>query len=308
MDKQLLDEVLACLGNERQVVPYFKDKFCVDTLKRFVGDGTSVQAVKKCPFSGFLNKPWIKQRLAECGHNCLDKNLLSTWWKDELFYFDQTLGQWGGEAGRWQQTTRNGYNVVLQLNFTKSHDRDYDSLPCKYGLHDGCGCHPIHQGNRYTMAWARMDFSEDLSEVLIEEIQTDWLRDAKCSLRYLKNPRKRFRDSECQRDKQRFEYYFTTHLAPLMTMWDEAILNATLNFLFDNVGVQRVYYHDFDTGNMLKNISYCQPPRSLYSNLPKRFGMLKTQELPLFLQQRQVKKTWGKLTSPCFYFMNSDSP
>lgn len=300
MEKKLLDEVLACFADERRVVPYFRDKFCVDTLKRFVGKQSTVAAVKHSHLAGFLHKPWIKQQLANCGNSCLNDDLLATWWKDELFYFDQTLSLWGGDCHRWQQTTRNGYNVVLQLNFTKSHDRDYDKLHCKYGLSNGWG-HPIHKGSRRTMAWARIDLSDDLSEALIEEIQTDWLRDAKDSLSYAKNRRRKIDDSENKRDKQRFEHYFAEHIAPLTAIWDEAILNAALNFVFDKVGVERVFYHDFDTGNALKNIAYSRPPRSLYTTLPKRFGMLKTQELPLFLRRRQVRKVWDKLQNPYFY-------
>lgn len=306
MDKKLLDEVLACFADERRVVPYFKDKFCVDALKRLVGNGCSVQTLKQSPLAGFLHKPWIKQRLAECGNNCLNEALLATWWQNELFYFDQTLSLWGGDCRSWQQTTRNGYNVVLQLNFTKSHDRDYEKLPCKYGLHGGWSGHPIHKGNRNTMAWARIDFSEDLSSALIEEIQTDWLRDAKCSLNYAKSRHRKIADRENKHDKQRFERYFAEHIAPLNAVWDEAILNAALNFVFDEVGVEQVYYHDFDTGNALKNIDYSKPPRSLYTALPKRFGMVKTQTIPPFLRRRQVKKIWNKLENPYFYLMTSD--
>lgn len=305
MEKKQLDEVLACLGNERRVVSYFKDQYAVEALKRFVGTGKTVAHIKHSRFAGLLNKPWIKSQLANVGSSTLSAELLSYWYSEDMFYFDLTLDTWGGECRAWQQTTRSGYNLVLQLNFTKSHDRDYDTLPNNYDLCDWHG-HPVHEGNRHTVAWARIDISEDLSEALIEEIQSDWLRAAKSSLQYAK---RRPRHGTCcgreeKQHKQRFEKYFTQHIKPVAALWDEAILNTALSFLFDNVGVENVYYHDFATGAKLKKISYSLPPKSLYSTLPKQFGFAKQQQLPQFLaRHRQVRNAWKKCEKPAIFKM-----
>lgn len=302
MKKILLDEVLACFANERQVITYFKDQYAVDALKRFVGTGKTVAEVKQSGFAGLLNKPWIKTQLANAGNAQLSAELLDYWWRDDVFYFDLTLDQWGGECRHWQQTTRAGYNLVLQLNFPKSHDHDYAQLPKNYGLQDAYG-HPVHSGERHTLAWARIDLSEDLSEALIEEIQTDWLRDAQNSKRYAQ--RQQRADANKDLHNKRFERYFTQHVQPLISIWDEVILNTALNFLFDNVGVENVYYHDFATGNALKNIRYGLPPRSLYSSLPKRFGFTRNTEAPMFLKHsRQIKRVLENLNQPLFYQMS----
>ncbi|PID65093.1 MAG: hypothetical protein CR977_02370, partial [Gammaproteobacteria bacterium] len=242
MNKQHIDEVLACLENERRVVAYFKDRYAVDMLKRFVGAGKTVSAVKQSRFAGLLNKPWIKAQLATLGNPVLSAELLNYWWRDEVFYFDLTLDKWGGQCRSWQQTTRSGYNLVLQLNFTQSHNRDYKRLPDNYGLSCWPG-HPTYTGNkRYTMAWARIDLSEDLSDALIEEIQTDWLRDAKYSLRRAKRPllQGKVLSAQTKQKNHHFECYFTRHIKPVMAIWDEAVLNTALNFLFDSVGVKNV--------------------------------------------------------------------
>ncbi|MBS9778459.1 MAG: hypothetical protein KGV50_06815 [Gammaproteobacteria bacterium] len=308
MDKKQLDEVLACFENERRTYRYFSDKYCVDILSRWLGEGKSISEIKRSPLAGFLHRPWVKAHLAKLGGNRLTADALALWWRDGEQHFQQTLAAWSDTYDwRWGQTSRRGYNLVLQLNFTQSHNRDYDkwikgSRFCVYNA----SYHPVYQGEeRHTMAWARIDISDDLSEALIEEIQTDWLRDADSTLR-------RTKDNQCQcvcckkrhtEGKEKFERYHEKHIVPLRDVWSEAILNAALSLLFDDIGVERVFYHDFDTGNVLKHIDCGKPPRSLYTQLPKRFGFAKTTAIPTFLDNKSTVKRLSKVAEPMFYIM-----
>jgi hypothetical protein len=72
---------------------------------------------------------------------------------------------------------------VLQLNFNHQHDRLFhESIhPAQDGVFNN-GDHPVLQRGdrsyyRETLAWSRLDIDFDLGEVLIEEIQNDWVRD-----------------------------------------------------------------------------------------------------------------------------------
>lgn len=311
MEKKLLDEVLACFENERRIYPYFKDKYAIDLLSRFVGTGKKISEVKASPFSALLHRPWVREHLQSIGGKMLTPDILSLWWHDHPQHFQQTLGVWGEDDDwAWNQTSRKGMNVVLQLNFTKSHDRDYDNWVRRNPFHVSDACyHPVYQGeDRHTMAWARIDLSDDLSEALIEEIQTDWLRHADGALRRAKNGN-HCRCASClarvEQSKAQFERYHTKHIVPVRELWDEAMLNSALAFLFDDIGVERVFYHDFDTGNALKHIGqWSQPPRSLYTKLPKRFGFTKTDAFPSFIDNsRYLRKRLKKVEKPMFYVM-----
>ncbi|PID62197.1 MAG: hypothetical protein CR974_03825 [Gammaproteobacteria bacterium] len=316
MDKKQLDEVLACFENERRIYRYFSDKYCVDILSRWLGEGKSISEIKRSPLAGFLHRPWVKAHLAKLGSNRLTADTLALWWRDDEQHFQQTLAAWSDTYDwRWGQTSRRGYNLVLQLNFTQSHNRDYDKWikGSRFCVYDA-SYHPVYQGEeRHTMAWARIDMSDDLSEALIEEIQTDWLRDAERTLRHAKGAsnnrcsclRCRENAKVTERQKQAFEHYHQRHIAPMLGIWDEAMLNAALSFLFDDIGVERVFYHDFATGNALKHIDCGKPPRSLYTQLPKRFGFVKTQEFPTFLPEKSLRKRLKKVQAPMFYVMKN---
>lgn len=309
MKKPLLDEVRQYFDNERRTYTYFKDKHCVDTLKRFIGDSKSVQSIRHSHCARFLQKPWIKAQLARVGQSVLTPAILDSWWRDDVYYFNQTFGEWGGEDAAWQQTTRHGYNLVLQLNLTQSHNRDYERwvIPNNPGLYSRC-YHPVNQqGSRHTLAWIRIDLSDDLSDALIEEIQTDWLRDADASLQFLKCSSKAENVALNDSDMVRYERYFAKHLKPLTGIWAEASINAALNFLFEEIGVKRVYYHEFKTGLALKHIDYGLPPRSLYSSLPKQLGFTLTEELPAFLlAHNNVRNALKKVSKPTIYCMTAN--
>lgn len=74
---------------------------------------------------------------------------------------------------------------MLQLNFGNHHNSRYRKLVKaeEKQILNGI-CHPVFKRRktgyfRETLAWARLDIDFERDECLIEEIQSDWVRDAK---------------------------------------------------------------------------------------------------------------------------------
>ncbi len=293
MNKKQLDELLYCLSDERNTYTYFKDKYCMFLFQQMIDGTISVQELKNSQYAQFCNKPILKQWLAQYGSNQIDEHALTALWQPNIYHFSLTLGQWGGRNNWVSQTCRNGHNLVLQLNFTKDHDRLLNSVVKKGSYPFSYFGHPI-SSNRNTLAWSRLDFSEDLTEVLIEEIQNDWLRRVENTLRFLQKPKNEdcFERYGIRPDILKLENYFDKVIKPLKSLWDEAILCATLEYLANHIGVKHVYYYDHETGAKLK---YCSPPRSLYTTLPRKFGFKLVDEAPKFISEdkysrRKLKK------------------
>ena len=88
--------------------------------------------------------------------------------------------------------------------------------------------------------------------------------------------------------------------------WQEIMLCAAIEFALDELGVSKVFYHSFETGNQLKNIGYTKPPKSLYTKLPKRFCFVETTEIPNFLaKERRVKRQIRKAKEIRFFYLAS---
>ena len=306
MDKQFVEEVKASFDNERITYHYFKDKYCYFLLSHALGKEQKVSDIKKGNFGRFCGKPAVQQVLARLGSNTVDASALDAMWSASLLHFNLTLGHWGGENPSWQQTCRKGFNLVLQLNFSKSHDRDYERI--RYQQCDPFTCygHPVRSGHRNTLAWSRIDLSDDLEEALVEEVQSDWVKRA-CSLKQIVN---RLSESDSidywgVTSEEAFTKYFERHIKPLEKVWEEAMLSATLEFLVQQIGVKKVYYHDFETGAKMKQIRYRLPPRSLYTRLPKQFGFVRTEQAPdLVLNDKFARWKLKKITRPYWNVMN----
>ena len=203
---------------------------------------------------------------------------MQTFWPSEITPFVLTLNGWGDSDRGWDQTSRNQCNLVLQLNFDGFHMQEYHRL-VKPNDHyrDGEGPfeylgHPVCQKQRKTMSWIRMDIDFSTNEVLIEEIQNDWLRKA---------------------EYEDLKYYVEQVLTPYQNIWAEASMAAALRFIRDELGISTVFYHSFDTGKKIKAVCG-SPPRSMYTQLPKQFGFESTQESPEFLMQDKVSRRYIK--------------
>ena len=300
MDTQLLDEVIACLSGERYLFPYDDDRYAVALLQRLLRSGEQrISDLKRTPYGKLLNKPAIQKMVAIKGDGKLCRNDLD-WLVTRNNPYVLTLSRWGSKRDyRWSQISRPGENLVLQLNFNRGHDRDFEhSLTIDREEFNGWS-HPTSDSGRSTLSWARIDLDLDSGQALIEEIQTDWYRDV---LRL-------YRRKQWAENHKRERFFFwgyelsvkQVHGYCMRTLgahqkWNEAMLTAALTFLWEQVGINDIYYHSYETGRMLKNIGeYSGPPRSLYTDLPKRFCFQEVERGPQWIEnctpaRRRLKK------------------
>lgn len=310
MDKTTLNQIIRQFPKQRVLFHYFKDKYALDLLSYYVGEGKPIREVKQSQFKGLLQKPLLKDVVSELGDGTLTQDILRSVWPVQPQVYVLTLGKWG-EEGIWHQfynqTSRPGKNLVLQLNFSNQHDVPYKKVihqvdrerrPFEYEEH------PISK-KRNTLAWARIDFSNN-KEALIEEVQTDWIRFAQEETTTIEEMdekgnviQKRY--SSLGLNANRLDRYVRNVLKPHIRLWDEAVLSAAIWYLKEQLQMERIFYHTFDTGNKLKQIvspwmRYTElPPKSLYTKLPKRFCFQETTEVPKILQEeKKYRKKSGR--------------
>lgn len=314
MDINLVNEIIACMPKERTKFRYFKSRYAFMLLQRIVGEGDTIGNIKKSVYSGLLDKPEVKRVLALVGNGVITPKFLNSVWPGDTYNFLLTVGRWGSNSYRWDQTSRRGYNLVLQLNFSNQHDGvynrmvkpDYESLLNFFS-------HPILELDdrdyfRETLAWSRIDLDFDKNEALIEEVQCDWLRQAKYLLqdaKYFKKQSKKMRRYWGLNGKlDDIIKYCEEILMPYNKIWAEAMLAATIEFIQNELGINNIYYHSEKTGFRVKKINNTKPPRSLYRKLPNKFCFSKTTEAPEFLQHdKYFKRVYKKVDKPEWYRM-----
>ena len=83
------------------------------------------------------------------------------------------------------------------------------------------------------------------------------------------------------------------------------MLWATLDFLRNELGLRRIYYHTAESGRLLKRIDGNLPPLSLYSDLPRKFCFDGTTEAPAFLaSDRQASNILRQHANLAFHRMD----
>jgi len=200
------------------------------------------------------------------------------------------------------QTSRSGpggHNLVLQLNFTREH---MQVLQRRFGGTDlfNSPAHPVQQGEgvkrRETLAWARIDLDLKRDEALIEEVQSDWVSTLDWAVRY----GWKFEGETIS--AAQLKAYKELELNWISRQWAEAMLAATLGFLRRELGISRIFFHTWEGGNLTKKIGRSVPPRSLYSQLPKRFCMRRTKDWPRFLRDdRRLRRLFKARKDIEFY-------
>ena len=287
MNTHDIEFLRAALPQGRTVYPYYKDRYGLQLLRYAVRRPTAVHTLRQAAVSGLLQKPRLRELLAASDGTLSPQHLLSADGDASPLGYVLTLSSWSG-----QQTSRGGTNLVLQLNFSSAHDRALRRLlrpvpgrdPFNYAAHPSYRSSETER--RYTLAWARLDVDLDADEALIEEIQSDWVRDARYALSTVRAGRTRYLTHCCGLDTTpaAFERYYNEVLAPYADTWEEATLSAALFFLREELGISRIYYHSPETGVAFKNIRWNAPPRSLYTDLPRKFCFRETEELPVMLR------------------------
>ena len=76
------------------------------------------------------------------------------------------------------------------------------------------------------------------------------------------------------------------------------MLCATLWFLFEELGIRRVFYHRHETGARMKAITHSLPPRSLYTDLPEQFGFRLTHNGPGFIRDGMNRRQLRTFCDP----------
>jgi hypothetical protein len=80
------------------------------------------------------------------------------------------------------------------------------------------------------------------------------------------------------------------------------MLSASIDFIHREMGIGTVYYHSHETGGVVKRIDWGQAPRSLYTQLPRRFCFDKTRTAPEFLQANKAfRKRIKRVENPSWY-------
>jgi hypothetical protein len=323
MNTQELAFLRECLDWHKKPYFYFKDKYALDLLALYVGAGVKIGVVKQSEWGFLLDKPPLKQITASLPGKLLTAEILSGYWPGEVFAFTLSLDKWG-TAGKhrhetWDQTSRPGLNLVLQLNFGQDHNVRYQQL-IRPGEEDHpfiTYCHPVNQDKDFTLAWARLDVDLDTGEVLVEEIQNDWLRYADEVYHRVTGL---FRESkeqvknhwffrETKSSYGRFRQYYENVLQPHAAIWDEAMLAAVIQFVRHELGISRIYYHTFESGNRMKHIRKKRPPKSLYTRLPRRFGFRETGTAPRLIQNtRYLKKKLAAMAELSWFVLDLGQP
>jgi hypothetical protein len=323
-----VNAILRAEGSAPMQFPYRKDDYALHLLLLGIGGGRPLSVLRQGPFRRLLEKPCVRRALAGASNGVLaprhvaaalapqrEASSTSAVTDDpspavalEREMFLVTLARWGANDRRawgssYYQTSRPGQNLVVQLNFPASHDRAYRRL-----VGPGCHhpfamyCHPARVEAPFTLAWARLDVDFDAREVLIEEVQCDWVREARCTReqaeRWLAEGEPACLPFErCSNGTAlTMLAYFERVLAKYVGLWAEGVLAAAIAFAYERLGLRRIYFHTFDGGNLMKRMLN-EPPRSLYTDLPGRFCFVETRQAPVaFRTDRRVK-----MRSPSWY-------
>jgi len=320
MSAEKLDEWLNLLRKEKVRFFYFRDYYAFLLLMYNIGEaGMEIREIKRSSFARLLDRPQIKTICQTLGDGKLNRDVLMYNIPLAQECFMLTLDEWGQEKQPWStgyyQTSRPGKNLVIQLNFSNQHDKYYRQLIRPTGSHPfEYENHPISKGKYRTLAWARIDLADDLSYALIEEIQTDWIRLAnsyKTTIETIETDEQgeqRLAQASHQSrktDEERLQKYVDAVLKPYTAIWDEAILSASIWFLKEEMGVNKIFYHTFEGGNLLKGIDMIKkPPKSLYTKLPGKFCFSITDEAPEFINAKVKEIENKEKTSIKFYLLN----
>ena len=313
MDDTVLEEVIACLPEERTQFSYFRDRYAVYLLKLYLGTAESldIRSLKSSPVRKLLERPVVFELLKKAGNGLLIAEQLECLWPIETEQYVLTVGRWGhSNRYDWSQTSRPGSNLVLQLNLNNHLNTAFRSI-------SGCdlnrvttACHPRSHKRSATLAWARLDVDFTTGEILIEEIQSDLIRDLERIYQCAQSSRfgEYMPIFRCQTrvNRKRVAAYCAQVLASQKRIWAEAMMTATLWFAYEELGFRKIFYHTFETGRVMKRIGGNPPPRSLYTDLPERFCFQKTRQPPQFVvQDSKANRRLKAVKNPMWYMLAS---
>ncbi|MEL7312933.1 MAG: hypothetical protein AAFN07_15565 [Pseudomonadota bacterium] len=284
MDANEANEIIDCMPQGAMPFWYFRDRYAL-LLISMLGDSVSKQVIKASPYAQLLDKAAVRSVLAQFRGRAAPSHAFELETREEPVSYPLTLALWGGHSHWWVQTTRRGYSLVLQLNFPIEHNRTYRRLIDPEGQMPFVYTdHPVRIKRFVTMAWSRMDVDLNNGEVLIEEIQSDWMRHWR---HYREVARQRRRCVPVRGlcvAVDNIIQYCDTELSKHQH-WPETMLAASIWFIRCQLGIRRIFYHTHESGAALKRTGDRKPPRSLYTKLPARFCFRETDARPAFMQR-----------------------
>jgi hypothetical protein len=297
MHLQTLKNTLEDFAHKKFTYAYHSDEYSRFLLRQKIRKPTRLSELKSTPFRHHLDRPNLKDRLRGSGDGKIHPQQLHRWASpsnEENLWFNLSLGKWGchNHLCSYHQTSRGGWNLVLRLNFSSQHNHPFSRL---LGLDARDSfefdSHPIDQKG-LTLAWTRIDYDPKSKEVLVEEIQSDWVREVRSDLEHLEEldhaTRRELTDHHHWNGDQlllRLKRYHDQLLNPYRKQWKDAMLTSTLWFLVKKMGFRKVFFHSHESQAAYKDFGYRQhPPRSLYRDLPLRFGFKATHDRPSFLK------------------------
>lgn len=297
MDKEALEFVRAVLPKGRTIYHHYEDRYAVLLLHNYLKAGPqNVQDLKKSHLASLLRRPLVAEVMSRTGRNWLELGDFDQCWPDTLDAYRLTLDSWPSteEIPRrsWHQVTRHGYSLVLQLNLPVSHKRELSRSIDDVDRYTSHAYHPVAGAEELTLAWSRIDLELNRGEALVEEIQSDWVRDVKY-----------YAQANWNESDSIWKPYYEDYLKPRAKNWASTMLSATLWFLLQELGIKTIFYHTFETGLKLKQIQYRAPPKSIYSDLPKQFCFRLTHNGPSFLrdsEDRHVRKLFDDPSTTWF--------
>ena len=280
-----------------------KDCYALNLLRHVIGGGRRVAELRRGPFARMLERATVKSALARASHGVLTPGCLHDVLPAPREHFSISLARGGGRrswelSDSYYQTSRPGQSLVVQLNFPTLHDRAYRRLVAPEAASPFVSsAHPARAEEPFTLAWARLDADPRSPEVLIEEVQSDWVKRARrvaeraCEWLAAGNPSHHRFDSELDTTAPELLSYVNRVLSPYARVWEDAVLMAAIEFAYAELGARRVYFHTFEGGRIMKQLGGWLPPRSLYTDLPERFGFTKTRVPPrAFRKDPRVEK------------------
>ena len=103
-------EIIACLGRDRTLFHYFKDRYACLLLAEQVGEGRPIREVRNLPFGRLLNRPVVRSVVRESGDGLLRADDLLSIWPEQRECYLLTLGIWGPrKSAQWSR----GLNVSV---------------------------------------------------------------------------------------------------------------------------------------------------------------------------------------------------
>ena len=315
----------------RQVLPedaafsYYPDRESPWLLAHGMGATARVAELKSGQFGSLLRRPLVKPVVASSGGVVRQADLLAVAHADRALRLPEagvgakaaleqafagpwqdyrvSLAEWGTGDVCWHysQMSRKGGNLVLQLGFPSDHAVILGQLRqrVKRSDYEFTG-HPIRTSGRPTLAWVRLDIDLETGTALIEEVQSDWVRWVAEDAEYYA------RTSPQTREAKNMRTYAAELSRTYAKAWPTVALFAALVMLVDELGIRTIWMHQPAAGMVLKDIRGTHPPRSLYTQLPKRFCFEPVREAPPFLlrPRRKALANMGHFKSPLFWRLN----